>query len=45
MNRAEEYVDLHLDAAPHGFVVERFGAQQDPGARRRQGDLLATLDV
>jgi SAM-dependent methyltransferase len=29
--------------ASHGFVVERAAARQDPGARRRQGDLIATL--
>lgn len=26
-----------------GFVVERAATRQDPGARRRQGDLVATL--
>ena len=29
--------------APHGLVVERSGARQDPGAKRRQGDLVARL--
>jgi SAM-dependent methyltransferase len=29
--------------APHGFTVERSGARQDPGAKRRQGDLTARL--
>ena len=28
--------------APHGLVVEQASARQDPGARRRQGDLVAT---
>ncbi|MER7555938.1 class I SAM-dependent methyltransferase [Nocardioides sp. NPDC126508] len=28
--------------APHGFVVGRASTRQDPGARRRQGDLVAT---
>lgn len=28
--------------SPHGFIVERASARQDPGARRRQGDLVAT---
>lgn len=28
--------------APYGFVVEQASARQDPGARRRQGDLVAT---
>jgi ubiquinone/menaquinone biosynthesis C-methylase UbiE len=36
---AEALADL---LAPHGFVVERASARQDPGARRRQGDLVAT---
>lgn len=27
----------------HGFVVERAAARQDPGTRRRQGDLIARL--
>ncbi|EGD43026.1 methyltransferase [Nocardioidaceae bacterium Broad-1] len=27
----------------HGFVVAHASARQDPGARRRQGDLVATL--
>jgi hypothetical protein len=36
---AEVLGDLLAD---HGFVVERAGARQDPGARR-QGDLIATL--
>ena len=29
--------------APYGFVVEQMSARQDPGARRRQGDLVARL--
>ncbi len=29
--------------APHGFIVEQASARQDPGARRRQGDLVARL--
>ncbi|OIJ27135.1 class I SAM-dependent methyltransferase [Nocardioides luteus] len=29
--------------APHGFTVGQASARQDPGARRRQGDLVATL--
>ncbi|MEU4450099.1 class I SAM-dependent methyltransferase [Nocardioides sp. NPDC023903] len=28
--------------APYGFVVEQASTRQDPGARRRQGDLVAT---
>ena len=28
--------------APYGFIVEQASARQDPGARRRQGDLVAT---
>ncbi|MFI5623408.1 class I SAM-dependent methyltransferase [Nocardioides sp. NPDC051685] len=28
--------------APHGLVVGQASARQDPGARRRQGDLVAT---
>jgi ubiquinone/menaquinone biosynthesis C-methylase UbiE len=36
---AEALADL---LAPHGLVVERASARQDPGARRRQGDLVAT---
>ena len=28
---------------PHGLVVERSEARQDPGAKRRQGDLVARL--
>ena len=28
--------------APYGFVVKQASARQDPGARRRQGDLVAT---
>jgi SAM-dependent methyltransferase len=28
--------------APHGFTVERASTRQDAGARRRQGDLVAT---
>jgi ubiquinone/menaquinone biosynthesis C-methylase UbiE len=28
--------------APHGLVVEQASSRQDPGARRRQGDLVAT---
>ena len=28
--------------APHGLIVEQASARQDPGARRRQGDLVAT---
>ncbi|WP_406021532.1 class I SAM-dependent methyltransferase [Nocardioides sp. NBC_00850] len=31
--------------APHGFIVEQASARQDPGARRRQGDLVARLVV
>lgn len=27
--------------APHGFVIERAASRQDPGARRRAGDLVA----
>ena len=30
--------------APHGFLVERASARQDPGVRR-QGDLVATLST
>jgi ubiquinone/menaquinone biosynthesis C-methylase UbiE len=29
--------------APYGFIVEQTSARQDPGARRRQGDLVARL--
>ncbi|MEU6137872.1 class I SAM-dependent methyltransferase [Nocardioides sp. NPDC047086] len=29
--------------APHGFTVGQAATRQDPGARRRQGDLVATL--
>lgn len=36
---AEALTDL---LTPHGFVVEQASARQDPGARRRQGDLVAT---
>ncbi|MFE7225342.1 class I SAM-dependent methyltransferase [Nocardioides sp. NPDC057577] len=37
---AEALTDL---LAPLGFVVEQASTRQDPGARRRQGDLVATL--
>ncbi|MDQ4113621.1 MAG: class I SAM-dependent methyltransferase [Actinomycetota bacterium] len=36
---AEALADL---LAPYGFVVERASTRQDPGARRRQGDLVTT---
>ncbi|MFD4328364.1 class I SAM-dependent methyltransferase [Nocardioides sp. NPDC058538] len=36
---AEALADL---LAPHGFTVGQASARRDPGARRRQGDLVAT---
>ena len=28
---------------PYGFIVEQASARKEPGARRRQGDLVARL--
>ncbi|MEI7054176.1 class I SAM-dependent methyltransferase [Nocardioides sp. CCNWLW239] len=39
---AEALADL---LTPHGFSIERASSRQDPGARRRQGDLVATLAI